>query len=63
MFASYTRVVKANISFGCPFIQLKSLKLFLASHVTRVTHLAYTWTCVYSEPEIKVRQHSREDIK
>ena len=28
-----------------------------------VTHLAYTWTCVCNEPEIKVRQHSREDIK
>ena len=34
--------------------------LLLARHVTHLA--AYTWTCVYSEPEIKVCQPSCEDI-
>ena len=46
---------------GCLFFYPPTHTFFgLSRHVT---HLAYTWTCVCNEPEIKVRQHSREDIK
>ena len=50
------------------FERLVTYWSFQISHIfssdfVLVTHLAYTWTCVCNEPEIKVRQHSREDIK
>ena len=46
---------------GCLFFYPPTHTFFGSSR--HVTHLAYTWTCVCNEPEIKVRQHSREDIK
>ena len=56
------RVVKICFDVcGCLFFYPPTHTFFGSSR--HVTHLAYTWTCVCNEPEIKVRQHSREDIK